>query len=70
MDFRTPQHRGATVEVEKVRAKFKQVRVTDGQDGDSSTRSVGQALPTLSPLSRQKDSRKLYTVVPAGSAVQ
>ena len=59
-----PQHRGATVEVEEVRANFKQVRVKGGQDGDTSTRSVDQALPTLSPLSRQKDSltrRKLYT---------
>ena len=61
VDFRTPQHRRATVEVEEVLANFKQVRVTGGQDG---TRSVDQALPTLSPLSRQKDSltrNKLYT---------
>ena len=27
----------------EMRAKFKQVRVTDGQDGDTCTRSVGQA---------------------------
>ena len=54
------------MKLEEMRAKFKQVRVTDGQDGDTCTRSVGQGLPTLSP---QKDSltrRKLYTV---GSAV-
>ena len=37
VDFQT-QHRGATVEVEEVRANFEQVSVTDGQDGDTSTR--------------------------------